>query len=281
MKLKLRRSMASSQNPWVFAMALVVAGASPGFAAAAASDTDRAVVTKVQAATDGRDVRVTQLMGKDVRNSKNEDLGDINDLVIDLDTGRVQYVVLSFGGFLGMGDKLFAYPLSAFRISGVRDELVLNVDQARLKNAEGFEKSRWPNWNDPAFRGKVARWYDPKAPVITTGRYKRASEIMGSDVRDTNGKDIGDVREVVVNTRDGAVRYAVIEFERGWFTADKYVVVPIQSLKRTGDKDEFIVTRSRAELEKAPAFEKNKWPDINDARYRSTVDQYNKGYQKP
>lgn len=226
-------------------------------------------------------MRVTQLMGKDVRNAKNEDLGDINDLVIDLDTGRVQYVVLSFGGVLGMGDKLFAYPLAAFRISADRDELVLNVDQARLKNAEGFEKSRWPNWNDPANRGKVARWFDPKAPVSTTGRYKRASEIMGSDVRDANGKDIGDVREVVVNTGDGAVRYAVIEFERGWFTADKYVVVPIQSLKRTGDKDEFIITRTRAELEKAPAFEKSKWPDINDAKYRSTVDQYNKAYQRP
>lgn len=257
-----------------------------GLAIAGLSSTLEAAVNapdakKTQAGAAARDVRVSQLLGRDVRNAKNEDLGDIQDLVIDMDSGKVQYVVLSFGGFLGMGDKLFAYPLTAFRIATDKDELMLNVDQSRLKTAEGFEKSRWPNWNDPEYRSKIARWFNPKEPTSTTGRYKRASEIVGSDVRDVKGKDIGDVREVVVNMGDGTARYAVIEFERGWFSSDKYVVIPMQSLKRTSDKDEYIVTRSRAELEKAPAFEKNKWPDINEARYRSTVDQYNKTYQRP
>lgn len=236
------------------------------------------VVTPTQR---GRDARVSQLIGKDVRNTKNEDLGDIQDLIIDLDNGRVQYAVLAFGGVLGMGDKLFAYPLMAFRPAADKDELVLNVDQAKLKAAEGFEKGRWPNWNDMDVRGRTERWFDKQAPVAKTGRYKRASELIGGDVKDPAGKDIGDIKEVVVNLDSGTVRYVVIEFDRGWFKADRYVAVPMQSLKRTGDKDEFVISRTRAELESAPSFEKNKWPDINDPKYRSTIDRYGNRPIKP
>jgi sporulation protein YlmC with PRC-barrel domain len=150
-----------------------------------------------------------------------------------------------------------------------------------LKNAEGFEKNRWPNWNDPDWRGKVDRWSDKKAVITKTGRYKRASELIGGDVKDPAGKDIGDIRELVVNLAGGNVRYAVVEFDRGWFKSDKYVAVPMQSLKRTGDKDDFVVSRTRAELESAPSFEKNKWPDINDPKYRSSVDSFNRVYPKP
>ena len=226
----------------------------------------------------GRDARVSQLIGKDVRNAKNEDLGDIQDLVIDMDTGRVQYAVLSFGGALGMGDKWFAYPLKAFRPAADKDELVLNVDQAQLKSAEGFEKNRWPNWNDVDLRGRIDRWFDKQAPVTKTGRYKRASELIGGDVKDSTGKDIGDIKELVVNLAGGTVRYAIVEFDRGWFKADRYVVVPMQSLKRTGDKDDYVISRSRTELENAPSFEKSKWPDINDAKYRGDFDLYNSNF---
>lgn len=268
------------------AIALAMTVVQSSALAASASEPSRASTppstqNPAQVTRSGRDARVSQLIGKDVRNAKNEDLGDIQDLVIDMDTGRVHYAVLSFGGVLGMGDKLFAYPLKAFRPAPDKDELVLNVDQAQLKNAEGFEKSRWPNWNDAEYRGRVERWSDKQATVSKTGRYKRASELIGGDVKDPNGKDIGDIREIVVNLADGSVRYAVVEFDRGWFKADKYVAVPMQSLKRTGDKDEFVLSRSRAELENAPSFEKNKWPDINDPKYRGSVDNFGRLYPKP
>ncbi len=255
-----------------------IAASTPGTGNA---PTPSATQKPAQATQSGRDARVSQLIGKDVRNAKNEDLGDIQDLVIDMDTGRVQYAVLSFGGVLGMGDKLFAYPLKAFRPAADKDELVLSVEQAQLKNAEGFEKTRWPNWNDMDVRGRVDRWFDKQAPVTKTGRYKRASELIGGDVKDASGKDIGDIREIVVNLANGMVQYAVIEFERGWFKGDKFVAVPMQSLKRTGDRDEFVVSRTRAELEGAPAFEKNQWPDINDVKYRGSIDRYKSIYPGP
>jgi sporulation protein YlmC with PRC-barrel domain len=219
---------------------------------------------------------VSQLIGKDVRNAKGEDLGDIHDVVIDLNSGRVHYAVLSFGGVLGLGDRLFAYPLRAFNPASDKDELVLNVDQSQLKNAPGFDKKQWPNWNDAEYRGKIDRPFG--SPAATQGRFKRASELIGGDVKDAAGKDIGDIREIVVNLTDGSARYAVVEFDRGWFKSDKFVAVPMQSLKRTGDRDEFVLARTRAELEAAPSFDKDKWPNLNDPKYRADVDRYRSAY---
>jgi sporulation protein YlmC with PRC-barrel domain len=64
-----------------------------------------------------RDIRMSQLVGMDVRNARGENLGDIKDLVVDADSGRVQYAVVGIGGFLGIGEKLSAFPMSAFKVS--------------------------------------------------------------------------------------------------------------------------------------------------------------------
>ena len=56
------------------------------------------------------------LIGEDVYNTKDEDLGDIKEIMLDMNNGKIAYAVLSFGGFLGMGDKLFAVPWSALTL---------------------------------------------------------------------------------------------------------------------------------------------------------------------
>src|SRR5664280_2991243 len=86
------------------------------------------------------------LTGDKVVNLQKEDLGKIEHLMIDLESGRVAYAVLSFGGFLGMGDKLFAIPWSAFTVQLFENDLriVLNVDKEILKKAQGFDKSQLP-----------------------------------------------------------------------------------------------------------------------------------------
>jgi sporulation protein YlmC with PRC-barrel domain len=88
--------------------------------------------------------RASKIIGTDVKNSKGEDLGDIKDLVLDPMSGRLSYVVVSYGGLLGMGDKLFAIPWSAVRWSTDKDYFVLNMDKEALKNAPGFDEDHWP-----------------------------------------------------------------------------------------------------------------------------------------
>ena len=88
------------------------------------------------------------LIGDRVVNLKGEDLGKIEDFMLDPEQGRVGYAVLSFGGFLGMGDKLFAVPMQALKLAREEKRFILDVDKERLKNAPGFDKNHWPDMSD-------------------------------------------------------------------------------------------------------------------------------------
>jgi sporulation protein YlmC with PRC-barrel domain len=100
------------------------------------------------------------LKNEKVVNSKGDDLGNIKDYMIDLDTGGTAYCVLSFGGFLGVGDKLFAVPWQAMTLDTERHCFILDVDKERLKNAPGFDKDNWPGTQDREFQAEVYRFYN-------------------------------------------------------------------------------------------------------------------------
>jgi hypothetical protein len=99
------------------------------------------------------------LTGNDVRNLQGEDVGHIKELMIDLRTGRITYAVLSFGGILGLGDKLFAVPWAALRLNQEENFFLLDVFKERLEKAPGFDKDHWPNMQDPAWSSEVDRYY--------------------------------------------------------------------------------------------------------------------------
>ena len=95
-----------------------------------------------------------------VVNAAGEHLGNIHDYMIDLDTGRIAYCVLSFGGFLGVGDKLFAVPWQAMTLDTQRHCFVLNVSKEKLKDSPGFDKDHWPGTADREFQSRVYRFYN-------------------------------------------------------------------------------------------------------------------------
>jgi len=100
------------------------------------------------------------LMGSRVVNPKGDNLGKIEDFVLEPEDGRVSFAILSFGGFLGMGEKLFAVPLQAMKPSTREDRtFLLDVDKEKLKNAPGFEKDRWPDLSDRTFGTTVYTFY--------------------------------------------------------------------------------------------------------------------------
>ena len=104
--------------------------------------------------------RGSKLIGADVENTQGEDLGQIEDLVFDRHDGRITYAVLSFGGFLGLGEKYFAIPWSALTAkAGEEDTLILNVDKEKLKNAPGFDKTHWPNMADRTWGQEIHTYY--------------------------------------------------------------------------------------------------------------------------
>jgi sporulation protein YlmC with PRC-barrel domain len=94
-----------------------------------------------------------------VVNASGESLGEIKDLMIDTGTSRVSYAVLEFGGFLGMGTKLFAVPMEAIKLDATRKHFVLDVAKERLQAAPGFDKGHWPDFADPSFVESIHSYY--------------------------------------------------------------------------------------------------------------------------
>ncbi len=90
-----------------------------------------------------------------MRNFNGEDLGTIKDLMINLDSGRVAYAVLSFGGVLGFGNKLFAVPFKALQLVPEEQCLKLDVDEQRLERAHGFDPDNWPDMADQSWQTEV------------------------------------------------------------------------------------------------------------------------------
>lgn len=99
------------------------------------------------------------LLGNDVYNKDGEDLGDIKELMIDMASGKIAYAVLSFGGLLGMGDKLFAVPWTALTLDTSNKRFTLNVPKEALKDAPGFDKGRWPTMSDRTWASGVHKFY--------------------------------------------------------------------------------------------------------------------------
>jgi sporulation protein YlmC with PRC-barrel domain len=105
-------------------------------------------------------VSASKIIGEAVINRQKEELGKIHELVIDAKDGRLAYAVLSFGGFMGMGNKFFALPWKAFEFAATENKLILNVDKEKLKAAPGFDKDgKWPDFADRTWGGSIYKYY--------------------------------------------------------------------------------------------------------------------------
>jgi len=87
----------------------------------------------------------TKIIGNKVVNTAGEQLGTLKELAIDLQDGHIAYAVLSFGGFLGRGDKLFAIPWEALALNAEDHSFILDLEKEVLKEAPGFDKDQWPD----------------------------------------------------------------------------------------------------------------------------------------
>lgn len=109
------------------------------------------------------------LIGDSVVNGQDENLGDIKEIMLDMRSGQVAYAVLSFGGFLGMGEKLFAVPWQALQLDTVNKRFVLNIDKERLQNAPGFDPDAWPDMSDLGWANQIHSFYGTDPSLAGSG----------------------------------------------------------------------------------------------------------------
>lgn len=102
------------------------------------------------------------LIGDDVYNHQDEDLGDIKEIMLDVNSGRIAYAVLAFGGVFGIGEKLFAVPWSALKLDTENKRFLLDQAKERLESAPGFNKDNWPDMADPTWQNTINSYYGTK-----------------------------------------------------------------------------------------------------------------------
>ena len=104
-------------------------------------------------------LRASDMIDTDVVSPQGDSIGEVKEVVIDPNTGRVAYAVVSFGGFLGMGEKLFAIPFKALQYNWTENEYVLDVPRERLEEAPGFDDDNWPMMADEQWNRDVHTYY--------------------------------------------------------------------------------------------------------------------------
>jgi hyperosmotically inducible protein len=115
----------------------------------------------------GQVQKASKIMGTTVNNLQNEKLGDVENILLDLSSGRIVALVISSGGFLGIGDELSAVPPTALRFSTDRETLQLDTTKEAFTSAPHFKSNQWPDFGQPGYAGGVYRAYKVE-PYFTT-----------------------------------------------------------------------------------------------------------------
>jgi sporulation protein YlmC with PRC-barrel domain len=243
-----------------------------------------------------------------VINEAGDNIGKIEELMIDLDNRRVAYAVLSFGGFLGMGDKLFAIPWQALSLRLHEHAFTLNVPKDVLQNAEGFDKDNWPVTRDELSRTYTYYGYQPywqtgvteqarqagtstgpqgtiesqgpARPGSTASRdnpdFLSADSIKSDKIVNRSGDKVGKIEELMIDLQDGKVAYVVLSHGGFLGIGHKLFAIPWQALTLRVHEHAFLLDIPKETLDKAEGFDKDKWPLTRDELSR-TYTYY--GYQ--
>lgn len=227
--------------------------------------------------------RLDTITGMSVHSPRGEELGGIEDLVFDLKTGKIRYAALSFGGFASLGDKLFAIPWKelTFKFGEEDSYFVIDATEDELSKAPGFDQDKWPDTADPNWSKTIDAYYAQRKTNGDDGRENpkrakdavkpgkltfdpvyRGANLTGMEVRNKAGEDLGTIHEVVVDVKEGTIRYAALSFGGTLGLGDKLFAIPWKKLTfmhEASDKH-FVLNVSKEQLERAKGFDQDHWP---------------------
>jgi len=250
--------------------------------------------------------KASEVIGSKVKNPQGEDLGKVEELVVDPGSGSIEYAVISFGGFLGMGDKLFAVPFSLLKAPEVPEgdrfaHFTLNVDKARMEKAPGFDKNNWPDIAAPTWAEEIHRYYgttptrdarsagddltppasgktDPGKAIEENRNYRlvKASDLLGKDVHNPSNDKLGEIKELVLDPRRSRVTYFVMKSGGFLGMGDKLFAIPWLAVKidRQEKKDKLVLNASKERFEKAPEYKDTDWNRMSDPVWIEEVYTY-------
>lgn len=211
-------------------------------------------------------VRASELIGMKVNGAQGKNVGEIKDLIVNVNTGDVRYAVLEFDPGFFKSEKLFAVPLKELSMDG--DKKMLRYSEASRQKMEmvGVDKADWKKAVDNRrYVDGLDENYDFKPPTGTSRSF-RASELIGKNVNSRAGKDIGDIKELVVDLAQAKVSYAVLAFDPSWTAGEKLYAFSLTAFKLEKDKEDLMLDVDKSMVASMKAFDANKWTHLNDLK---------------
>jgi sporulation protein YlmC with PRC-barrel domain len=213
-----------------------------------------------------------------VYNPKGERLGKVHHLMIDKYTGQVAYAVMSFGGFLGIGEKYHPLPWKMLTYDTRFDGYVVDLDRDRLEKAPSYTPSHIPNWSDRSYTARLDEYwrggYTAGLATDETDRLISSEKVEGTPVYDRNGKRLGKVDHLIIDKYTGQVAYAVMSFGGFLGIGEKYHPLPWKMLTYDTHLGGYVVDLDRNRLENAPSYDSAVAPDWSDRSYTARIDEY-------
>ena len=252
--------------------------------------------------------KASDIIGLTVKNYQGEKLGQVDDLAIDLESGRIVQVILSSGGFIGVGDTMHAVPPAALHHDVANKVIHLDADKAKLNASPKFEMSKWAECCDSEHVTEVYRHYgeqpyfafthreqvenaaknrDRTVTPATKGRptdenrsdktwsrlgtVQKASKLMGMSVKNNQAESLGEIKNLMVDLSAGRV-VAVILSSGGFLgMGDEMSAVPPNALRFNPAGDALQLDATKELLSSAPHFKADQWPDFGQPAYTDGV----------
>jgi sporulation protein YlmC with PRC-barrel domain len=214
---------------------------------------------------DNRFRSAATLIGYPVVSQEGAVIGILSDMVVNLQSGNVVFVILEYSGAIATGDNRLPLPLRAFRFDAANEALTLAIDEETLAGQNGFG-AEWPNLREPGYLEETAVfWEGLNTPVIgtditntlraTTGILTTASQLINITIGDPTGTGFGMIGDLLVNLAEGRLVYAVVTSGGALDLGEERIVVPLAAFnfeQRTP-----ILAVAPTALEAAPRFDPN------------------------
>lgn len=232
-------------------------------------------------------IRAGSVLTKGITNLQQQDVGEINDFVLDSKNGKIRYAAVTYGGFSGFGNKMFAVPFEALAVLPNNNHeqnhrFLLDVNQEQLDGATGFEQDHWPDFTDQEFLNKLDRRYNihRDQEVTSLNAVIRANQLLNLKVLNKEDHQIGKVEEIILDTAHRKARYIIVSLDDDTTNESRFFAVPFQALQvksklKNDNQLNLVLKMSSHQLTKIQGFDRNHWPDFTDPAYRkSLIEQF-------
>jgi len=223
--------------------------------------------------------KVGDLIGMEVVDSQGEKLGSVGEIAVDVESGQVLGVILSTGGFLGIGASETAVPPGALVHNAEEMHLRLDAGKEQLGGAPPFDSSKWSEAFKTVRLTETYTHFGRESDldfVDETGQpgarstiaesrldgVQRASEVVGTDTTNLQNEKIGEIEEILIDLSAGRLVALVVSTGEFLGIEGELSAIPATAFRFSTDRESLQFDTNKAALQAAPHFRPNRWPDF-------------------